>query len=91
MRRIYLLSAGLLLSASLQAQSTVKGYVYADLNANRKQEKNEKGIAAVAVTNGKEVVLTDKKGYYELPVSKDQIISVIKPSGYKVPLNCTLP
>lgn len=87
MRRIYLVTAGLLLSAGLQAQNTVKGYVYADVNANRKQEKNEKGIAAVAVTNGREVVLTDKKGYYELPVSNDQIISVIKPSGYKVPVN----
>src|SRR5690349_12278571 len=87
MRRIYLVTAGLLLSAGLQAQNTVKGYVYADVNANRKQEKNEKGIAAVAVTNGREVVLTDKKGYYELPVNNDQIISVIKPAGYKVPVN----
>ncbi|WP_407430740.1 calcineurin-like phosphoesterase C-terminal domain-containing protein [Arcticibacter sp.] len=87
MRRIYLVTAGILLSAGLQAQNTVKGYVYADVNSNRKQEKNEKGIAAVAVTNGREVVLTDKKGYYELPVSNDQIISVIKPSGYKVPVN----
>lgn len=68
-------------------QTTVKGYVYEDANKNGRHDKNEKGIAAVAVTNGREVVLTNNKGYYELPANNDQIISVIKPSGYKVAKN----
>ncbi|RRN77320.1 metallophosphoesterase, partial [Pseudoxanthomonas sp. SGD-10] len=62
-------------------QTTVKGYVYEDANKNGRHDKNEKGITAVAVTNGREVVLTNNKGYYELPANNDQIISVIKPSG----------
>jgi hypothetical protein len=77
----------LLLGLGAQAQSTVTGYVYEDTNSNGKMERREKGVANVAVTNGREVVLTDRKGKYELPVGQDNIISVIKPSGYRVPLN----
>jgi len=87
MRKIFLLGAGLLLSLGVSAQSVVKGYVYNDVNANGKADKSEKGLPNVAVTNGSAVVLTDAKGYYELPIGDDQIISVIKPTGYKVPLN----
>ena len=87
MKKIFLVGAGLLLSLGAYAQNTVKGYVYNDLNANKKLDKTEKGIAGVAVTNGSAVVLTDEKGYYELPIGDDQIISVIKPAGYKVPVN----
>ncbi|WP_432713036.1 calcineurin-like phosphoesterase C-terminal domain-containing protein [Pedobacter sp.] len=85
MKRIYLVAAGLLLTlGGLQAQQKAKGYIYADVNANKKHDKSEKGIASVAVTNGSEVVLTNEKGYYELPLSDDQIISVIKPAQYQV-------
>ena len=69
------------------AQDTAKGYVFSDLNGNGKREKAETGLVGVAVTNGVDVVLSDKKGYYELPVTNDQIISVIKPAGYKVRVN----
>ncbi|WP_129714342.1 calcineurin-like phosphoesterase family protein [Pedobacter sp. SYP-B3415] len=87
MKKIFLAGAGILLSLGLHAQDVVKGYVYNDLNGNRKLDRSEKGLPGVSVTNGTAVVKTDQKGYYELPISNDQIISVIKPSGYKVPLN----
>ena len=74
------------LSFSLLAQNTVTGYVYEDSNQNGKKERREKGIPEVAVSNGKEVVLTDKKGKYTLPIGTDNIIFVIKPSGFKVPV-----
>ena len=77
----------LLLSMGAMAQTSVKGVVYADQNANGKKEGRENGIANVAVTNGIQVVLTDEKGRYELPLSEDQIISVIKPSQYGVPVD----
>lgn len=76
----------LLVSAYLSAQS-VTGYVYEDTNRNGKKERKEKGLANVAITNGSDVVLTDKEGKYELPVGSEAIIAVIKPSGYAVPLN----
>lgn len=87
MKNIVVLAAALALSMSVNAQQTAKGYVYNDVNGNRKLDRSEKGLPKVPVTNGREVVLTDEKGKYELPISDDQIISVIKPSGYKVALN----
>ncbi|KJD31609.1 metallophosphoesterase [Tamlana nanhaiensis] len=69
------------------AQEKVAGYVFNDANKNGKKESREKGIAHVAVTNGVDVVLTDKKGKYELPLGDDNIISVIKPSQYAIATN----
>lgn len=63
----------------------VKGYVYEDANRNSVFDKTEKGLEGIAVSNGREVVLTDKKGRYELPVRGNCEIFVIKPSGYSVP------
>ncbi len=83
MRKL-IVGAALLLGVGSFAQQTVTGYVYEDHNENGKRDRREKGIAQVAVTNGVEVVLTDKKGKYELPIGQDDIISVIKPSGYAV-------
>lgn len=71
-------------SFSAIAQDKVTGYVFQDNNQNGKKESREKGIANVAVTNGVDVVLTDKKGRYEMPVGEEAIISVIKPSNYKI-------
>ncbi len=87
MKKLNLTIVAMLLSFIIYAQETAKGYIYTDRNSNGKREKGEAGIVGVAVTNGINVVLSDKKGYYELPVSNDQIISVIKPSGYKVHIN----
>lgn len=87
MKRTSIICGLLLCSyAGLTAQ-TVNGVVYADVNKNGKREKSEKGIAGIAVTNGVEVVQTDKNGAYQLPANNDQIIFVIKPTGYNVPVN----
>ncbi|PRX43247.1 calcineurin-like phosphoesterase C-terminal domain-containing protein [Salegentibacter salegens] len=72
---------------SVSAQNLAVGTVFEDSNQNGEMDSGEKGIEKVAVTNGKEVVLTNSKGKYELPLSKDMIISVIKPSGYRVATN----
>ena len=65
----------------------VKGYVYQDDNRNGVFDKTEKGIPGVAVSNGREVVLTDRKGRYQLPVTGPCEIFVIKPAGYATPTN----
>jgi len=72
-------------SSLLFAQSTVGGYVYDDANGNGRRDRREQGIAGVSVSNGVQVTVTDAKGRYELPVGHDNIIFVIKPSGYAVP------
>jgi hypothetical protein len=74
-------------SATLNSQSLAKGIVYADLNKNNVRDRKEKGVPNVAVSNGKEVVLTNARGEYILPVASDNILFVIKPADYAVPVN----
>ncbi|MBN2746173.1 MAG: calcineurin-like phosphoesterase family protein [Bacteroidales bacterium] len=69
------------------AQNIARGFVYEDLNRNNIMDRKEKGIEGVAVSNGVQVVSTDKDGKYELPASDDQIFFVVKPSGYSLPMN----
>ncbi|PUZ24963.1 metallophosphoesterase [Chitinophaga parva] len=69
------------------AQQQVTGYVFEDNNGNGKKDGREKGIANIPVSNGIEVTTTDSKGKYILPVWEDDIIFVIKPSNYQVPVN----
>ncbi len=75
------------LSFTLIAQTTVKGFVYEDTNRNGIKDSKEKVIPQVAVTNGIDVILSDEKGRYKIPVGQDNIIAVIKPSHFKVRLN----
>ncbi|HPO13458.1 MAG TPA: metallophosphoesterase N-terminal domain-containing protein, partial [Candidatus Hydrogenedentes bacterium] len=62
------------------------GVVYWDKNHNGQRDSGEKGLKGVLVSNGQEVVPTDKNGHYTLPVSNDTIIFVIKPRGWTSPL-----
>lgn len=73
-------------STSAQTQ-TATGIVYEDLDQDRVRDPDEPGIAGVRVSNGKEIVRTDESGKYALPVSNDAIVFVIKPRGYKTPVN----
>lgn len=77
----------LLVAASFFAQTQVTGYVFEDKNNNGIKDRNEKGIANVAVSNNVDVVTTDSKGKYVLPVQNDNMIFVIKPSGYRTKIN----
>lgn len=87
MKKLFLAAFILFSTAHLSAQKIAEGYVYEDLNGNGKKDRKEKGIASVPVSNGTDVVLTDAQGKYNLPVGDDNIIFVIKPTGYKLPLN----
>lgn len=79
----------ILLFSSILAysQQTAKGYVYEDANRNGKKDRREAGIPNVSVSNGTDVVLTDSKGFYTLPVNDGSTIFVIKPDGYKTPVD----
>ncbi|MBC7748988.1 MAG: calcineurin-like phosphoesterase C-terminal domain-containing protein [Methylotenera sp.] len=84
MKKVFLPFCALLFSIPFMAQTNVEGFVFEDNNKNNKMERNEKGISNVAVTNGLDVVLTNKDGKYNLPINDDAIIAVIKPANYKV-------
>ena len=86
MKKLIIVAIILLAGFQIKAQF-VSGFVYEDLNGNGKKERREKGIEKVAVSNGREVALTDNSGKYSLPIGKDNIIFVVKPSGYKTQVN----
>lgn len=72
---------------SLKADETISGVVYHDANRNLKLDSGERGVKGVLVSNQHDVVLTDKKGRYTLPVSEETVIFITKPSRYHVPLD----
>lgn len=82
------IAAALMLVAAwpAAAQETARGIVFHDLNANSLRDADEPGLPDVRVSNGARIVLTDADGAYELPVSGDADIFVIKPSGWAPPL-----
>src|SRR5690606_8986629 len=51
------------------------------------QPRTETGYPDVAVSNGREVVLTDQSGRYELPAYDDMTVFVTKPADWAVPLD----
>lgn len=68
-------------------EKLAKGFVFHDENENRVMDDSEKGISGVAVSNGTDLVQTNEQGEYEIPVSDDAIIFVIKPKDWMTPLN----
>jgi hypothetical protein len=81
-----MLATGLCFGQDESAPTTIaKGVVYADANANGQRDPGEAGIADVRVSNQVDVVRTDAGGSYELPVTDDTIIFVVKPRGYAMP------
>ncbi len=87
MKKIVTLAIVLSSAMALHAQHMAKGYVFEDANNNGKRDRKEAGIAGVSVSNGIAVVQTDEKGRYEIPAGNDNILFVIKPSGYQPPVN----
>ena len=83
-RPLFVLLATLLLSS---AAETATGVVFHDQNNNGQRDAGERGIANVRVSNQQTVVTTDAKGRWQLPATDDCIFFVIKPSGWKTPLN----
>lgn len=62
---------------------TVVGTVFDDRNENGVHDQGERGVKGVRVSNGREIVVTDRRGRYELPIDDDTIIFVIKPRGWR--------
>lgn len=82
MDKIFLLQVILVFSTLSFAQQ--KGFVYDDVNENGIFDKNELRIPNVMVSDGFDVVKTDKKGMFTLPDNpKARFITITTPSGYK--------
>jgi hypothetical protein len=82
------LAAALPLSRAFAADgATVSGVVYEDRSQSRRRQASDPGIPNVLVSNGREVVKTDARGRYTLPLEDESMVFVIKPSGYAVPVD----
>ncbi|HEX8463717.1 MAG TPA: calcineurin-like phosphoesterase family protein [Abditibacterium sp.] len=62
-------------------QNLVSGVVYG-VRGGRKVP-----LPQVRVSNGREIAVTDRLGRYRLPVSEGDVVFVIKPRGFALPLN----
>lgn len=74
-------------SAALNQPTMAKGVVFQDANGNGKFDAGETPLPMVRVSNGAEIVLTGDDGRYQLPVTDDTILFVIKPRGYRTPIS----
>ncbi len=61
------------------------GRIYLDNNADGKFNKGDTPLSQVAVTDGRNVVKTDKNGIFSLPgYAKTRFITITTPAGYRV-------
>ncbi|HUU96779.1 MAG TPA: metallophosphoesterase N-terminal domain-containing protein [Phycisphaerae bacterium] len=67
--------------------ATATGVVFHDSNRNGVRDPGEDGLKDIRVSNGREIVLTNQNGNYQLPVDDDTILFVIKPRGWMTPLS----
>ena len=66
------------------AAAPYTGRVFLDKNGNHTYDKGEKVIAGVSVSDGLNVVQTDKDGVFHLPGYTDErFIFITIPSGYR--------
>jgi hypothetical protein len=59
--------------------------VFSDWNGNGRRDPVERGLPGVAVSNGRDVVRTDWRGRYQLPIADDTTLFVVKPRGWSPP------
>ncbi len=72
-----------LLTSNLAYSQVISGTVYEDKNHNQRFDENEDiGLSNILVSNGKDIVATDKDGTYSIKVNEGDIVFVIKPSDY---------
>jgi len=68
-------------------QQRARGVVFHDANANQQRDAGEQPLAGIRVSNGSDIVITDQEGRYELSITDDTILFVIKPRGWRTPLS----
>jgi len=69
------------------AQLMARGRVFVDLDGDKKYGPDDQPFVGVKVSNGKEIATTTEDGKYELPIQDGSIIFVLKPTGFRSPLD----
>ena len=73
---------GLFCAGAASAATLISGIVFDDENRNRQWDASEMGIESVPVSNGRDIVLTDAFGRYEIEAPEHGAIFVIKPANW---------
>jgi uncharacterized membrane protein len=68
------------LAAASGAGDIATGTVFLDLNRNGRLDFLEPGIPRVSVSNGLDVVQTDFRGQYSVPLPPESILFISKPA-----------
>lgn len=84
---VTILCATMLQSEAAPQTTVAVGRVFIDTNGNEQHDAGERFLEGVRVSNGRDIVRTDKAGRYEVAVDDDDIIFVIKPRGYRTKLS----
>lgn len=61
------------------------GFVFEDRDRDGRRSPGEPGIPGVRVSNGAQIVSTDREGRWRLPYDEETIFFVIKPTGWTTP------
>jgi predicted Zn-dependent peptidase len=86
LRDAYHIKAVLLPKPVLPAPpAVVEGTVFDDRNGNGIQDKGERGIKDIPVSNGDTIVVTDRQGRYQLPYVEGNSLLPILPANYTLP------
>lgn len=83
----WVLLSSLLLVELASASTTARGRVFADQDHDRVADPDEPGLSGVAVSNGRDVVLSDVDGRWSLPVEDGDVLFVSKPRDHALPLD----
>jgi len=71
-----------------QTRNYISGIIFHDKTGNEQYEsEKDVPLEGVAVSNGREIEVTDQEGRYELPLRDNSIIFVIKPQNWMVPID----
>jgi hypothetical protein len=81
----HLLLVLLLLPLAAWADVPASGHVYLDANGNGRRDVGESGVAGVKLSNGRDIVRSDRRGRYKITLRDGDTLFVIKPPGYRFP------
>jgi len=74
-------------SSSPGSSGAVIGHVFEDADEDGIRDPDESGVAGVLVSNGRDWVRTDDQGRYRIAVREDMDLTIVQPSGWRVPVD----
>ena len=72
-------------SGGIAAHRMVEGVAWDDRDGDGRRDRDEPGVPDVAISNGRDLVVTDADGRYRIAVAPGQTVFVIKPAGWRLP------